>query len=401
MRFLLASPWYREATVRYRRSGCCGRLRVMTKRRWQGQATGQQFRCASRPSPVAPAAIEAGLRLRSIIGDIHAIWLIIADWRRTATGANHFGHKGEHDGVAMAHKFGLYDASMANGLARTRADRQRLLLLQDALAAGADGSLYAVAARYPEDMRDMAFTTSRDGGRSFSTSRPDQRGRMRGQWVPDDGPRLWWMTRDVHLAWPTVIDGVEPEGADLRHIDPRRPALHATRPHPDARRTETVISQIVADRAGRIFVAWDESVKGRRVSAVGVAASVRSGTRVRGGDAVPEERWRSTPSSPRRRGLVAVTAAICGRIGVGPANALIHAAGAQLLHHPVMLDRLADHVGSSPTAGDGRGDRCHSGFRRYWRASVSRELSRTASAAGTPQTRCRLVKRCSPEGVNR
>ena len=48
--------------------------------------------------------------------NIHAIWLDHRGLAKDgATGANHSGHKGEHDGVAMAQKSGLYYASMADG----------------------------------------------------------------------------------------------------------------------------------------------------------------------------------------------------------------------------------------------------------------------------------------------
>ena len=51
------------------------------------------------------------------------------------------------------------------------------LLLQDRhVAAGPDGSLFAAWRHvYPGNVRDIAFTVSRDGGRTFAASAPRQR----------------------------------------------------------------------------------------------------------------------------------------------------------------------------------------------------------------------------------
>ena len=61
---------------------------------------------------------------------IHVIWLDLRGLAKDgATGVNHSGHKGEHDGVAMAQKSGLYYASMADGASPERElNVQRLLL---------------------------------------------------------------------------------------------------------------------------------------------------------------------------------------------------------------------------------------------------------------------------------
>ena len=79
---------------------------------------------------------------------------------------------------------------------------------------------------------------------------------------PDDGPAIAVDSQgEVHLAWPTVVGGPNPEGAlfyastrDGRTFTPRTriPTLGSARPtHP----------QIVVDRRGRIVVAWDEAAE--------------------------------------------------------------------------------------------------------------------------------------------
>ena len=204
--------------------------------------------------------------------NVHAIWL---DHRglaaaRTA-GAGHAAHKGNapHDGVAMAARSGLYYAS-----AGTRISPERQLTAgvcyccKTAMAAGPDGSVYAAWRHvYPGNLRDMAFTVSRDGGRSFSAPVRVSEDGWAINGCPDDGPAIAVDRRGgVHLAWPTVIGGSTPEGAmfyattrDGRRFTPRVriPTLGGPKPsHP----------QIVVDGGGRVFVAWDETIGGRRVA---------------------------------------------------------------------------------------------------------------------------------------
>jgi hypothetical protein len=93
------------------------------------------------------------------------------------------------------------------------------------------------------------------------------------QWAingcPDDGPAMAVDAHDtVHLVWPTVvIGGGEPRGGlfysstrDGHSFAPRRqiPTIGSLKPsHP----------QIAVDATGRLMVAWDETIDGRRVAA--------------------------------------------------------------------------------------------------------------------------------------
>ena len=206
--------------------------------------------------------------------NIHAVWLDhrgLASNRSRAPGHASHQHGAEHDGVAMAQKSGLYYAS-----ADTKASPERQLTngvcycCKTALAAGPNGTLYAAWRHvYPGNLRDMAFTVSRDGGRTFS---PPSRVSEDGWSIdgcPDDGPAMAVDGRgDVHLAWPTAVNGANPEGAifyastrDGQRFTPRVrvPTLGGPKPsHP----------QIVVDHQGRIFIAWDESISGRRIAAL-------------------------------------------------------------------------------------------------------------------------------------
>jgi hypothetical protein len=209
-------------------------------------------------------------------GNAHVIWL---DHRGLAaqTGAGHtHGHRkaaaAPEDGVGMAEKSGLYYAAIRPGGASPERELARgvCYCCKTALAATPDGMLVAAWRHvYPGNLRDVAFAVSRDGGATFSApARVSQDG-----WAingcPDDGPAMAVDARGrVHLVWPTVIDGVEPQGAifyastaDGRTFTPRVriPTLGSPRPsHP----------QIAVNAEGRVAVAWDEIVQGRRVAAV-------------------------------------------------------------------------------------------------------------------------------------
>ena len=207
-------------------------------------------------------------------GDVHAIWL---DHRGLAAkdgaGTGHAAHKGSgaHDGVAMAQKSSLYYASPTAKPSREREVTNGVCYCcKTALAAGPNGSLYAAWRHvYPGNLRDIAFAISRDAGRSFSQPVRVSEDEWAIDGCPDDGPAMAVDTSGtVHLAWPTLVTGPEPEGAIFyastrdgirfsRRV--RVPTLGGPKPsHP----------QIVVSDAGRVFVAWDETVRGQRVSAM-------------------------------------------------------------------------------------------------------------------------------------
>ena len=208
-------------------------------------------------------------------GKVHAIWLDHRDMAaKPAAGAPSHTPGAAHDGVAMAQKSGLYYASVTNGTAREhRITRSVCYCCKTALAAGTDGTLYAAWRHvYPGDLRDMAFTMSRDAGRTFSPIVRVAEDHWAVNACPDDGPALALDSRNdarnvVHAVWPTVTEGANAQGAifyastaDGRRFSPRIriPTLGGPKPtHP----------QVVVDRSGRVIVAWDETVNGRRVSA--------------------------------------------------------------------------------------------------------------------------------------
>ncbi|MCC6988025.1 MAG: exo-alpha-sialidase [Acidobacteria bacterium] len=207
-------------------------------------------------------------------GVAHVLWL---DHRGLAKPAgDHAAHTMDaaaEDGVAMAQKSSLYYAALG---ARPGAERAITpgvcYCCKSAIVALPGGRLVSAWRHvYADNMRDIAFTVSRDGGRTFAApARVSQDGwSING--CPDDGPALAaGADARVHIVWPTVIPGPEPMGAlfyaAMRDdtgftARTRIPTLGAPKPsHP----------QVVAAGAGRVVAAWDESVGGVRSAAYSV-----------------------------------------------------------------------------------------------------------------------------------
>ena len=205
-------------------------------------------------------------------GTTHVVWL---DHRglaaRPGTGAAHVHGAAQHAGTS-AQESGLFYASATAGRPSPERELTKSVCYccKTAMAIGPDGAIYAAWRHvYPGDLRDIAFTVSRDGGRSFSAPVRVSEDKWQINGCPDDGPALAVDAGGtVHVVWPTVLGGAKPEGAlfyastrDGRQFTPRLrvQTLGSSRPlHP----------QIVVSTTGRIVIAWDETVDGQRVAAM-------------------------------------------------------------------------------------------------------------------------------------
>ena len=207
-------------------------------------------------------------------GRLQAIWLDhrnLAAARAARGGAS--GHKpgAPHDGVAMAQSSSLYHASIDGSSATEREVAKGVCYCcKTALASGPNGTLFAAWRHvYPGSFRDMAFATSRDGGRSFSAPVRVSEDGWAIDACPDDGPAMAVEpSGTVHLAWPTVIGGDNPRGA-IFYATTRDGQIFTKR-----QQVETLGGpkpshpQIVVDSRRRVFVAWDEFANGRQTAAL-------------------------------------------------------------------------------------------------------------------------------------
>lgn len=205
-------------------------------------------------------------------GVAHVFWL---DHRGLAeasanAGAKAGGHYGEHDGVAMAQKSSLHYAASGPGAAiGERAIAPGVCYCCKSAAVAAPGRIVTAWRHvFADNVRDIAFTESRDGGRTFA---PIARVSADGWSIngcPDDGPALA-VAGDarIHAVWPTVVQGPETSGALFHATLGRDTAFSARQRVPTLGSPKPSHPQVVADASGGVVVAWDEVIDGVRTAA--------------------------------------------------------------------------------------------------------------------------------------
>jgi hypothetical protein len=201
-------------------------------------------------------------------GGVHALWLdhrgMAAD--RASAGEHHHGQESgaeaATDGFAMAQKSGLY---YSNGTSARELTKGVCYCCKTALAAGTDGTLYAAWRQvYAGNMRDIAFTVSRDGGRTFTPPARVSEDRWQLNGCPEDGPALVVDAGGTaHVVWPTVVTQ-PPAHKALFYASTRdgRAFTARTRVSPTGR--NIAHPQIALGPAGEMAVFWDEIVNSRR-----------------------------------------------------------------------------------------------------------------------------------------
>jgi hypothetical protein len=131
---------------------------------------------------------------------------------------------------------------------------------------------------YPGNFRDIAFTISRDGGRTFAPPVRVSEDQWQLEGCPDDGPAMGVDgAGTIHLVWPTLVTGNGKEAttgifyarsSDGRRFTPRiKVPTEGTPHHP----------QLAVRSNGSIALAWDELVDGTRRIAFGAGTVERDG----------------------------------------------------------------------------------------------------------------------------
>jgi hypothetical protein len=167
------------------------------------------------------------------------------------------------DGVAMAQKSKLFFASTDGAVAPRSVTGGVCYCCKTALVAAANRTIYAAWRHvYPGNLRDMAFTISRDGGKTFAEPiRVSE-----DQWVlegcPDDGPAMAVDAQQrIHIVWPTLVKEGDAETIALFYATSSDGRTFSTRQriptsglahHP----------RIVASADGVLTLAWDERANG-------------------------------------------------------------------------------------------------------------------------------------------
>jgi hypothetical protein len=228
------------------------------------------------PSGVVPGSDAAGNRGWESVtvardGRVFSMWL---DHRDLAMPAHQHGATSaggpaapasKADPVERAGMSQLFVASLDGRVAPKSITRSVCYCCKTSLVTGADGAMYGVWRHvYPGDLRDMALTVSRDGGRTFSSPVRVSEDGWEFDGCPDNGPSVAVdASRRVHVAWPAPLDVKNPTAMSLFYAtsgDARRFTPRVRIP------TEGNAGhvQILSADDGRPLIAWDESASGGR-----------------------------------------------------------------------------------------------------------------------------------------
>lgn len=240
------------------------------------------------PASLVPGTDAAGNRGWQAIavdprGRVDAVWL---DHRELAhdssMAASHHDHRaaGKPDGVVMAQKSKLFVGSLDGALAPRALTGGVCYCCKTALVASGDAIYAAWRHVYPGNVRDMAFTMSRDGGRTFS----DPLRVSEDKWVlegcPDDGPAMAVDAQNrVHIVWPTLVagaaEGGEPNIALFYAMSTDGKRFTARERIPTEGTPHHPRIAIGADQT--LTIAWEELASGTRQIAIGRAPIDRNG----------------------------------------------------------------------------------------------------------------------------
>jgi hypothetical protein len=137
---------------------------------------------------------------------------------------------------------------------------------------------------YPGNLRDIAFSVSRDGGRSFAAPLRVSEDQWALEGCPDDGPAMAVDAQHhIHIVWPTLVNDApadrahapEPAmalfyamSADGRRFTPRQRIPTDGMPHHP---------QMASAPDGALAIAWDEGVNGTRRAVAARAAMDAAG----------------------------------------------------------------------------------------------------------------------------
>jgi len=178
------------------------------------------------------------------------------------------------DGVAMAQRSKLFIGSLDGEHAPRAITGGVCYCCKTALASGGDGAIYSAWRHvYPGNIRDIAFTMSRDGGATFRAPVRVSEDRWQLEGCPDDGPAMAIDSANrVHIVWPTLVsDGGDETialfyatSSDGASFTPRQRIPASGMPHHP---------QIAIASDGSPVVAWDEAANGRRTAAIARRAS--------------------------------------------------------------------------------------------------------------------------------
>ena len=207
-------------------------------------------------------------------GEVLALWL---DHRETATGKSvapmdHAEHQhleanqNKADGVARAQLSKLFFAKLAQSGSGRAIVGGVCYCCKTSIATDSANGVYAVWRHvYAGNVRDIAFTMSTDGGRTFGAPVRVSNDNWVLDGCPENGPAIAVdSSKQIHVAWPTLVPAASPSS------EPSMALFYAT--SSDGRRFTARQSiptegfprhpQIALGPHGEAVVAWDERTEG-------------------------------------------------------------------------------------------------------------------------------------------
>lgn len=218
-------------------------------------------------------------------GRFFTVWLDhrkLAPAQQTQAASEH--HHGamttstQTDGVAMAQLSQLYVASLDGTVPAKGITGGVCYCCKTAIAAGPADTLYLAWRHvYAGNMRDIAFTVSRDGGRTFAAPVRVSEDKWEINGCPDDGPA---MAVDgagaVHVVWPSVVTERGGPVKALFHAMTRDGRTFTARERiPTSGQANH--PQLAIDAANTLLITWDESGSGTRTLAAATGQADSAG----------------------------------------------------------------------------------------------------------------------------
>jgi hypothetical protein len=202
-------------------------------------------------------------------GRVVAVWL---DHREMASSGGSMHHEGhDHasagtpnaDGAVRAESSKLYFATLDGTSGARSVTGGVCYCCKTAVTTGPDGAIYAAWRHvYPGNLRDIAFTISRDGGRTFTAPARVSADGWSLDGCPENGPALAvGIDGVIHALWPTMVAAATSDG------EPALALFHAAGRNGDAfSPRERMVTegtprhpQLAATSAG-LVAAWDEQI---------------------------------------------------------------------------------------------------------------------------------------------
>jgi hypothetical protein len=208
-------------------------------------------------------------------GRVFAVWLDHRELAQQDVPASHHDHAAvsgsKPDGVATAQRSKLYVGSVDGAILPRPITGGVCYCCKTAIATGMDGAVFAAWRHvYPGSIRDIAFTSSRDGGKTFASPLRVSEDKWVLEGCPDDGPAMAVDAKNrIHIVWPTLIGegSAEPTialfyamSSDGTRFTPRRRLPTEGMPHHP---------QIAVGADGSMTIAWDEGANGQRRAVIG------------------------------------------------------------------------------------------------------------------------------------